>query len=316
MNKNRIKTFLIAIVALLLIVSMAACANDEPAAAPAAAPEDTPTVSEDNPAPPPPESLPVPGRVLPTSWSESQVFMFQPGLIVDVSSDWIPRRDGDATIYDFSDGSDLPRLSLYFDYVSGIDDFDEFFDWWLAERFYNPEYNASADVIRQEYVTYNGIKGLEIDYMVNDDGILRLALYTFVDRIYYQIRYAFEPNGDGPYLDDVSYVFNSIRTSSAELNEWPTAYLPAGTPVYTDGGSIQGYAYTDETFSDIMVDINNTSIDALSKFVDQMEKLGWTIGSFDTDSGSGYGSKGQWNVNIFMKDDGTTATLMFNFNLD
>jgi len=102
--------------------------------------------------------------------------MFSTGLMVDVSTDWVPSSDGVATIYSFSGDSDLPRLSLYDDYVSGMDDFDEFFDWWLTERFYNPEYNPGVEVLRQEYVTYNGIKCLEIDYMESSDGTLRNAL--------------------------------------------------------------------------------------------------------------------------------------------
>jgi len=313
MKKSKMKVFFIALVAFLLIVSMAACGNNEPAATPETLPGDTPAASEDTPEPAPPaEPAAVPGRVLPASWSDSKFFIFDPGLVVDVSADWIPSRDGEATVYNFSGNSDLPKLSLFYDYVSGIDDFDEFFDWWLAERFNNPEYNPGAEVIRQEYVTYNGIKCLEINYIDGSDGTLRHALYTFVDRTYFQVRFAFEPGGDASYLDDVAYVFNSIRKSYTEIDEWPTAYLPAGTPVYTDGGMIQGNAFISEDFGNIEMKISNTSADALSKFVDQMEKLGWAINYYDIiDGQSGGGSKGSWDVHMHMDEDGTTAVIAF-----
>jgi len=317
MKKSKIKVFFIALVVLLLIVSMAACGNDEPAATPEALPEDTPAASEDTPEPaPPPEPVAVPGRVLPASWSDSKFFIFSSGFVVDVSADWIPGSDGVATIYSFSGDSDLPKLTLYTDYVSGYDDFDEFFEWWLAERFHNPEYNAGAEVFREEYVTYNGIKGLEIDYIDSNSGTLRHTFNTFVDRTYYQIRFAFEPGGDGPYLDDVAYVFNSIRNNFTEIDEWPIAYLPAGTPIYTDGGSIQGNAFMSEDYGNVMVNISNTSADALSKFADQMEKLGWTMYSFNTDEGYGDGSKGQWSVHMYMEGDGITAVIEFYFDLN
>jgi len=314
---KKMKMVFVALVVFLLIVSMAACGNDEPAATPEAVPEETPAVVEDTPEPaPPPEPAAAPGRVLPASWSDSNFFIFNSGLVVDISADWISGSDGVAAIYSFSGDSDLPKLTLYSDHVSGYEDFDEFFDWWLAERFYNPEYNASADVIREEYVTYNGIKCLEIDYMENSDGTLRNALYTFVDGNFYQIRFAFEPNGYSPYRDDVAYVFNSIRTNFTEIDEWPTAYLPASTPVFTDGDVIRGNAFMSEEYGNVEVNISDTSADALSKFADQMEKLGWTMYSFNTDEGYGDGSKGQWSVRMYMDEDGTTAVIEFYFYLD
>ena len=321
MKKSKMKTFFVAVVALLLIVSMAACAKDEPAATQGSVSNDTPAVAEDTPEPaPPPEPEAVPGKVLPANWNESQIFVFESGLLVDVNADWVRKVDGESIVYYFSEDSELPRLSLYYDYVRGDDDFDEFFEWWLAERFYNPEYNSGVDVIRQEYVTYNGIKGLEIDYIDNNDGTLRLAFYTLVESVYYQIRFAFEPNGDGPYRDDVAYVFNSIRETYAELNEWPTAYLPENTPIYNDGDNIQVRTSGTMSSGNIIVSISNTSIDALSKYADQMEKLGWEIYYFNTDEdgvgGGGSGDKGNWGVSMGMKEDGTTAGLEFYFNLD
>jgi len=310
------KYIAIVFVLVLSLSISAACAKDEPSAAPEAIPEDMPAVVDDTPAPPP-EPEAVPGRVLPASWSESEFFIFDSGLIVDVSADWIPRPDGEATVYYFSDDSELPRLSLYSDYVFDIDDFDEFFDWWLAERFYNPEYNAGAEVIREEYVTYNGIRGLEIDYLESSDGTLRHAFYTFFDRHYYQIRFAFEPNGDSSYMDDIAFVFNSIRLNQTEIDAWPTAYLPAGTPVYTDGGPIEGNAFTWYDYGSIDVHVSNTSADALSDFADQMEKLGWALDYSDiANGGSAGGSKGIWSAHMYMGEDGTTAFLGFNFNLN
>jgi len=317
------KRYIILFFAFVLIMSLAiggACANDEPEASPdpapaaPAEPEDTAPAAAPEPAAP--EPAPVPGRVMPASWSDSQIFTFEPGLVLDVSADWRGEVDGEAFVYYFNEDSDLPRLSLYKDTVYGMDDFDEFFDWWLAERFYNPEYNSGADVIRQDENTFNGIRGLEIDYMESFDDTLRIAFYIFYERMYYQVRFAFEPDGDGPYRDEIDYVFNSIRKINAELDEWPTAYLPANTPVYTDGNVIEGYAYTSDSYSDITVRIGNTSTDALSKFSDQMEKLGWTIDYFDNNSGNGGGSYGSWFVHMYMEDDGTTAAINFNLILE
>ena len=320
MKKYKAKTFFIVLVVFLLIGSMAACANDEPVATPEALPEDIPAADEATPAPPPepapaPEPAPEPGRIMPASWSGSQIFIHEPYLALDVSADWRGEVDGEAYVYYFNQDSDIPRLSLYQDTVRGIDDFDEFFDWWLPERFNNPQYNDSAEAIRQEFVEYNGIRGLEIDYIEHSDETLRIALYIFYERMYYHIRFAFEPDGDGPYKDEIAYVFNSIRKTNTELDAWPTEYLPANTPIYTDGGSIDGYAYVSEANGDVMINIQNTSVEALSVFVSQMEKLGWTIDYFDTEEGSGGGSNGSWNVHIYM-EDGTTAVLGFNFYLE
>ena len=330
MNISKMKFVSIALVMFLLVCLMSGCFKLFPIPTPNDKQEEKSEVAKEvetttketpipQPPPPPPEPDPIPGKVLPASWNESKIIEFRSQFIFDGNPEWRRKDDGDGVIYYFNQDSDFPRFSIYEDYVFDIKDFDEFFDWWLEERFFNPQYNPGVEVIRQEYVTYGGFKGLEIEYIDNSDGeanaTLKHGFYVFHERNYFQIRFTFEPNGEAQYRDVVEYVFNSIRQINIEIDGWPTAYIPDNTPIYTDGDIGEGYAFAGERYSSVSVNIKNTSLEALTIFIKQMEKLGWTIENYDDKTGSGGLVKDSWYMNVYM-DDSSTVTIGFNMNLD
>jgi len=311
MKKCKAKTLFIALVVFLLIGLVAACANDEPVAAPEALPEDIPAAVDDTPAPPP-EPEPEPVVEPPSNWQRVDVFGV---LSVEVSKDWIRNDTGDRIIYYFDEGSELPAFAFYTDHVTGFSGdtdagFDEFFDWWLAERFHN----QGLDIISEEFVKHNGVRGLEIVfYDVDDDtgaDLIRHSLYSIIGTTYVALTFRFEKGSEGPYDDDVAHVFGSMLLNHVSLEEWPEIYLPEGTPEYKDGEIDNAYA----SVQVVNININNTSKDVLLEYYDLMKNAGWDIEIVDPELPGAVGTKGQWDFNGWMQSDGTTLALSFSYN--
>jgi len=302
MSIKKLKIAFIAIVAFLLIISMAACGNDEPATSPEAAPEDTPAV-EVNPTP---EPEPVPEQ--PSPWKRVDVLGM---LSVEVNENWIRSDDGDRTNFYFNEGSGLPVFAFYGDYVSGFsgdtdEGFDEFFEWWLAERFHSQGY----DVVSEEFVTNNGVRGVEIIYYSTDDEtgkeISRHCIYTIIETTYIALTFSFEKDGESPYLDDVRHVFDSIIRIEVSLYEWPAAYLPEDTPKYPEG-DFDVYISS----AAVGIFVNNTSEDTLSEYVDLLTKAGWEIEPFDPVRIEWVGARGSWEFIGQTREDGTIAIFFY-----
>jgi len=300
--KTRIIYIALAMVLALTIAIGAGCANDEPAgvpeALPEAIPETLPPVEEDI-APPEPEID------LMADWKRVDV---RGTLSVLVKRDWVRTEEDDRTKYLFYGDSELPAFAFFTDYVNGYNsenpgEFEAFFDWWLAERFGN----QGLDVISQEFVEYNGIRGLEIIFNDPTDGdtVSRHCFYSLVGTTYVALTFRFELDGEGPYKDDIAFVFGSILKNNVEMTEWPALYLPEGTPVFPDG-DFESYAWHEG----VQVTVRNTSASALLEFYDLMQSAGWRIELYDDEHSAVDGFKDPWNFNGSMYEDGI-ANLSF-----
>ena len=108
--------------------------------------------------------------------------------------------------------------------------------------------------------------------------------------------------------DPAYYAEPDMSMPFIETEEWPTAYLPPGLPVYP-GSDIK----TAGSPRYIHVEIKNSSTASFSKYIEALENAGWV---FDENSSSEIfvmGSKGLWHV-ICGCQDGTTVMLQFEYN--
>jgi len=221
-------------------------------------------------------------------WRQSEVFEHS-DMRFKISADWIREDTSEATIFHFFGDSDIPKMSVYSDYVSGYadEDFESFADWWLNERFKNPAYNPGVTITREEFVKYDYCNGLELEYS-DANGNARHTFITLYQRNFIQLSFTLDPGEHELYRDDIEYVLESIMLTRVKLNEWPTAALPKGTPEYTEG-KIEADISRYEDQVNININVYGTSQEVLDNYLKSMEASGWTM---DMDWFDGY--KGVW----------------------
>jgi len=288
---------------------MVGCSKDEPPVTIEKATEDTSTVAKEtttSETKPDPEPEPEPEP--PSPWKRVEV---SGKLSIEVNENWICVEGDDRTRYYFEEGSLLPIFAFYDDQVRGFSGdtdagFDEFFEWWLAERFHN----QGLDVTSEEFVTNNGVRGLEIVYYSTDSDtgvdVSRHCIYTIIEQTYIAMTFNFEVDGEAPYLDDVRHVFESIHRIDIDMYEWPSMYLPKDTPEYSDG-ELRAYI----AFNAVNLYINNTTKEILSEYIDSLIKEGWELELIYPEQPTWEGTRDSWRFHGRMQDDGTSAAIFF-----
>jgi len=241
--------------------------------------------------------------LLPDGWVQTRMVEFR-SITLSISTEWVQKDQNGIKNFYYVDGADRPRVSLYSDYVSwdGEIDLDEFFEWWLAERFYNPQYNPNpdADLLKNEFVVYNGVRGLEISYIdeSNANIIYRHNFYTVINNYFTQVSFNCDAEGYEEYLDDVEYIYGSIHLQQYNLAEWPDYLLPKNTPVFP-GNDIEVHAnFTVESPPHISLQINGYTREDVLNYVASLKKAHWTMEIESNDVLNYSGKKGTWTIHI------------------
>jgi len=258
-----------------------------------------------------------PGSATPLLWGDSELILFKGEIIIEVNDQWIPKDDDYGTTYNFYGDSDLPYFYMWQDpghgYLEPGADLRAFIDGYT--EYYEPD-----KIIRKEFVSYNGIEGYEVEYENIRDGVVRYehAFYAAPTNWLTVFMFRFPWDDAGMYADIPPYVFKSISLLAFEMNEWPAAQLPIGTPVYpgndirTDVG--RDYSRLDNVF--ISVYINNTSPEVLLSYIESLSDSGWDITDRDSIDGGNYrGNKGGWHVTCKMIGENmTTASVRIEYD--
>jgi hypothetical protein len=87
--------------------------------------------------------------------------------------------------------------------------------------------------------------------------------------------------------------------------KWPANLLPAGTPVYTDGT----ISYVDNNYGQsVSIDILDTSFESLVKYVDVLNKAGWSVEITGSDA---YGHSDRYIIRALYFEHNSRLNLVF-----
>jgi predicted secreted protein len=272
------------------IVSATSTPQDTASVAPT--PQDTsgaePTPQDTTGAEPTPTSTaaatPSPEEIPASEWE----YIEYHGIEFEINKNWIRVEKDNSTDYYYYKDSDFPQLNVYYDTIYTYDGSE------IDPHEFLEEFKESFDadrLIKEEYVSYNGVEGLMIEYdalMKRDDQpVAQHAFYTVAGDQLVALVFLFERGEAEPYADDVAHVWNSVKSTVPAFQfpampqfggDWPDNEF---TRILPKPDFAVSFA---QEINDGFTVMFSANIDQLKAYVEQVKAAGFTVGAYTQDT--------------------------------